>query len=298
MNKYFRFPVSKSPFTHLSDKWQIPLLVVLQALLFELVARYTWSKIPNGDLDLYFRAARALMAGKLPYRDFELEYPPLALVPFTLPLLVAGGPVTDFSTYIWWFRIQSGLISLIAFGVALVLTSEHPEWRTPALALYVVLVISTAPLLSSRYDVFPAFLTLLALYYIQRSRPALAGWWLGCGVVAKLYPVVLIPIFVLYYVCGRQWRAVVRLILGSVIAILGIVLPFFLLAPNGIFAFLRYHQQRGLQIESLPAGIILLAHQFGWVDISIVTNYGAQHLISPLADIVVKWLRWPGRSTE
>ncbi len=286
--------VSNSSFTRLSNRWQIPLLIVLQALLFVLIVRYTQPKFHDShtaDIELYFRAARAFITGKLPYRDFMLEYPPLALVPFTLPLLAAGGPMIDFPTYIWWFQSQIGLlISLIAIGIALVLTPERPEWRTPALALYATLIASAAPLLSTRYDSFPALLTLLALYAAQRSRPGLAGWWLGCGVMAKLYPVVLLPIFGLYYVFSRQWQAVLRLVLGSMIAILGIMLPFFLLAPDDLFSFLRYHQERGLQIESLPAGIILLGHQLGWVDVSIVRNYGGRHLVSPSADFVIQWL--------
>lgn len=288
--------LSTSPRTRLAHWWQIILLVMLQVLLFELVVHFLWSStlfssLYAGDLNLYFQIAQALMEGKQPYRDFSLEYPPLALVPFVLPLLATNAAAADLPAYIWSFYIQSILlIALVAFGIVQVLTPRQIERRTAALLLFAVLVALNAPLISSRYDLFPALLTLLALYSVQRGRPGLAGWWLGCGVVAKLYPVVLLPIFALYYICTGQWRATVRLVLGSAITILGIMLPFFLLAPDKIFTFLRYHQQRGLQVESLASGVLLLGHQVGWADVSITFNYGAHHLNSLFADIVVKWL--------
>jgi hypothetical protein len=51
----------------------------------------------------------------------------------------------------------------------------------------------------------------------------------------------------------------------------------------------RYQQLRGLQIESLPAGAIALAHVLGLAPAELAFNYGALHLSSPLADAALKW---------
>ena len=40
-----------------------------------------------GDLSAYRRCGLDLLAGSIPYRDFTVEYPPLALPPMTPPLL-------------------------------------------------------------------------------------------------------------------------------------------------------------------------------------------------------------------
>jgi len=42
------------------------------------------------DLSLYRSTAQHVLNGQVPYRDFNLEYPPLALLPLTLPGLVVG----------------------------------------------------------------------------------------------------------------------------------------------------------------------------------------------------------------
>ena len=35
------------------------------------------------DLSIYYQDSLQLLLGRMPYRDFALEYPPLALLPFT-----------------------------------------------------------------------------------------------------------------------------------------------------------------------------------------------------------------------
>jgi hypothetical protein len=63
-----------------------------------------------------------------------------------------------------------------------------------------------------------------------------------------------------------------------------------LLAPGPLLEFLRYHELRGLQIESLPAGAIVLGHVLGITPARLEFNYGALHLASPLASAVLSWL--------
>jgi hypothetical protein len=161
---------------------------------------------------------------------------------------------------------------------------------TSPLVLFALLVAVSAPLAPWRYDLFPALLTLLALLCVLAGLPLLAGIWLGLGVAAKLYPIVLMPIFGAYYLAGSNRLALLRLMLGSIGATALTLLPFVLADPATMFAFLRYHEMRGLQIESLPAGAILLAHTLGVAEARLAFNYGALHLASPLADAALKWL--------
>jgi uncharacterized membrane protein len=277
-----------------NGRMQVLILVTLQALLLWLVVLFTLPAVYGwhiGDLQTYFNAARSLSAGQLPYRDFTLEYPPLALVPFVLPQLALGSQAYDVSGYAWRFLLQNTLISsLIALGIALVMNHWRPQRRLLALALYALLVGLNAPVLPWRYDLFPALLTLLGLLCVLRGYPGLAGLWIGFGIAAKLYPIVLLPVFAAYYLASGDRRALIRLTLGGVAAVAIALLPFALTAPGDLIAFLRYHEQRGLQIESLPAGAIILAHVLGQGGAGVVFNYGALHLVSPLADVALKWL--------
>jgi uncharacterized membrane protein len=243
------------------------------------------------DLQIYYADSLRLVWGELPYRDFPLEYPPLALIPFVLPRLVVSGQQPDFASYVWLFALQNALFStLIALALARIVALSRPQRSAAwALGIYALLVAVCAPLAPWRFDMFPALLTVLALLAVLMGRPTLAGLWLGAGVAAKLYPAVCVPVFGAYYLVARQYRALALLLVGSLGATAISLVPFFVLDPNGWLSFVRYHQLRGMQIESLPAGAIALAHVFGLVPAELAFNYGALHLASPLADAALKW---------
>jgi len=305
------------------------------------------------DLNHYFQIAQQLRSGAVPYRDFLLEYPPLAIVPLLLPTL--GGVPETVTGYAWrfvltnlgWFALGGWLIRLIAQRSKLV-----PD---RAIAHYCLLSLAIAPLLLWRYDLFPMVLSLGAIVCL--NAPLWAGIFLGLGIAAKLYPVIFIPVFVAYYLAlaktaryeagheisnetinpndqnstnpsplshpnclaprwGREanfWRkpgrwltqpltqqigklcsvrsfnALLQLGGGITAALLATCVPFWQLAPTQFTSFLTYHQARGFQVESTWAGAIALLHRLGWVEARTEMNYGAQHLISPLADQLRAW---------
>lgn len=240
------------------------------------------------DLSIYYQDSLQLLRGQLPYRDFALEYPPLALLPFALPRLVTFGQPINFIGYVWLFLIQNAIFStLIALTIGQICGRRAAG---PALAFYALLVVVSAPLLPWRYDLFPALLTVLALLCLVRQRPGWAGIWLGLGVAAKLYPVVLLLVFGAYYLAGKNRPALLWLLLGGAGALAATLLPFVLLAPGPLLSFLRYHQLRGLQLESLPAGAIVLAHVLGLTPARLEFNYGALHVAAPIAGAVLSWL--------
>ena len=261
-------------------------LIALLAVVFVTLPRVAqWHAL---DLSIYYQDSLQLLRGRLPYRDFALEYPPLALLPFALPRLATFGLPIDFIGYVWLFLIQNAIFSTL---IALVIVQIRGlRAAGPALVLYALLVAVSAPLLPWRYDLFPALLTVLALLCLLRQRPGWAGIWLGLGVAAKLYPAVLLLIFGAYYLAGKNRPALMRLALGSAGALAATLLPFVLIAPGPLLSFLRYHELRGLQLESLPAGAIVLAHVLGMTSARLEFNYGALHVVSPLAGAVLSWL--------
>ena len=119
-----------------------------------------------------------------------------------------------------------------------------------------------------------------------------AGIWAGLGVAAKLYPVVLLPIFGLYYLAAGDRRALLRLSFGSLVALLLTIVPFLYQSttPAELLAFLGYHRLRGLQIETLPAGLVMIGLKRGLTTGQIVFNYGALHFDSPWSTIALALL--------
>ena len=269
-------------------------LIVLQLGVLALVASLTFPLIAGwhqGDLRLYQQAGLRLLQGQLPYRDFPLEYPPASLIPFVLPHLAAWGRRLSLMTYSTYFLVQMGLVSMVvALALAVIVPRGWPgRPATAVLAVYILFVAVGASLLPWRYDLFPAMLTLLALLGVVVNRPTVGGVALGLAVAAKLYPLVLLPVLGLYYLVGRRYRALVNLLLGCGAVVALAALPFLSVAPGTWLPSLGYYDVRGLQIATLPGGVLLLVNALRLTRVRVEFTFGSFHLASPLADAVVAW---------
>lgn len=245
-----------------------------------------------GDLRYYYMASCQMLSGHMPYRDFGFAYPPLSLVSFSLPHLVSLVHPIDFSVYNKAFLAESCIWST---GISLLLAYLTRRWkfsmsRDVALFSYALLVLIFSALLPWRFDLFPALLTLAAFYFLLKEKSFIAGVCLGLAIAAKLYPVVLVPVFALYLMTLGQRRAAVSLASGSVGAVLVCLLPFVHIPLSTLFTFLSFHQKRGLEIESLGAGVLMIAHAVGWTNAKMVINYGACNLSSASAPAIIHWL--------
>jgi len=260
-------------------------------------AKYT------GDLHLYIDASRRLLVGQLPYRDFPFEYPPLALIPLVLPRLLGGGAGMSDGAYVQTLAAQNILTGLIiAWTLGQIARQLHrgriqPTWPThlAPMGIFGALLALGAALAPFRFDLFPALLTVLALHHALKSHPAISGLLIGLAIAAKLYPLVMVPVFFLHCIANQQGtpqqrrRDALRFTI-AVIASAGIIFGFMALAVgNHALDFLRYHQSRGLQLESLSGGFICLLHAFGIGQLRIATSFGASHLIAPAADLLLTW---------
>lgn len=243
----------------------------------------------RGDVALYHKYSLSMLQGSVPYRDFLVEYPPLALLPMLVPQLLNIVFGHSEPSYVGLFFAQNLLLCIATGWLLVKLAAEQSRlYARRAAIAYTVLAIANSALLLQRYDIMPAFLTLLALWMID--RPSVSGACLGLGVLAKLYPIVLIPMFAAFYWAQRQYSALVRFTAGAAIAAAVVMLPFASIGIGNLFGFLEYHKLRGLQIESVLAGLLLLGHQLGWTPVEVVLNYGAFHLNSPLANSIAQLL--------
>jgi Glycosyltransferase family 87 len=221
------------------------------------------------DTPIYERYGEAMTNGEVPYRDFRVEYPPAALPVFLLPALGEG----DSDRY---RRRFEGLMA--GLGVACVLLVA-----AISSSLWAPIFVGAAPLLLgsvylSRFDLWPAALTLVALGLLVAGRARLAAGALGVAVTAKLYPAVLAPIAVahIWRTRGRREALISTAIFLGVIA--AIVVPFFAISPGGVWDAFWQQASRPLQIESLGAGLLLAAHHAFGLDLTMESSHGSQNL--------------------
>ncbi|MBZ4372723.1 glycosyltransferase 87 family protein [Corallococcus sp. AS-1-6] len=259
-------PTSSAP-SRLTPRHWLALAVAVSPL-----ALYAFSP-REGDLPLYFRTARAFLDGAVPNRDFRFEYPPYALLWF-VPAAWVGGGVRGF---ILAFGLQLTLVDAVIKG--LLLSEGVRRWGTawrawaPFAAYSVVSWLQSVHYLK-RYDLIPAALALAALVALMRGREGWAGAALAVGTVTKLYPAVLVPLALA--VCWRRGAKPARALLTGLVAGLLPLVPLSFVWPWWRFA--AFHVERGLQVESLSAGLLWAAHLLGFAHVQWVHAPAAYEL--------------------
>ena len=136
----------------------------------------------------------------------------------------------------------------------------------------------------TRFDLWPALLSVAALAALAGGRERLGLGVLGLAVSAKIYPAVLLPIALLYVARRRGGReALVGL--GIFAAVLAAVLvPFAVLSWDGLLHAFTEQARRPLQIESLGSSVLLAVADLGGYEPTIVSSFGSQNLSGQLPD--------------
>jgi hypothetical protein len=208
------------------------------------------------DLHVYSTYGDKMAAGQFPYRNFFDEYPPLAQPVFLLAR-VAGA-----SHYALAFKSLMALFGVGAIACAVV--TLHALRVTLVRAVAAVTVIAVAPLLVgpiflNAYDLWPAFLLSLALLLLVLDRPLVAFGVLGAAVAAKVYPVALLPIALVYV--GPRLRRSGFLSFAGVWVLVHV--PFAILGPGGLRYSYSQQAKRGLELNSIGGAFLLAAHKVG-----------------------------------
>jgi hypothetical protein len=227
------------------------------------------------DTPTYERYGDAIVAGSLPYRDFALEYPPGALLPFLAPELTATRGDTRAYDHAFERWMAGAGVLLTLFAAAALAALRAPPLRAAlALALVAASPLLLGTVVLSRFDLWVAALTVAALAALLAGFAELGAVVLGLAIATKLYPAVLVPLGVawVWRRHGREralaWTAVVVAICAA------IFLPFAAVAPGGVGHSLSVQLDRPLQIESLGSAILIALHHHG----AVHNDHGSQNI--------------------
>ena len=265
----------------LARRW--PLLhagqIVLSVILA--VALFSGAGWALSDVTLYYQWTGQILEGEVPYRDFFFDYPPLSLPALMAPrVLSAFGDVT-YGTYLVLFAASMVGLSIALFQVVrgIVRRLMSIPAADHALKRHLLLMALSLPVLLIRYDLWPILLVALAFLSTLDRRPVLAGAWLGIGIAAKLYPLILVPVFVAYWLFSHGWRTALQHVTSVLVVTIGVLLPFLLLSEGAIGDMLQFQQQRGLQVETAAGGVIQLLGLLAPEDLAVV-HTGTYELVS------------------
>jgi uncharacterized membrane protein len=195
------------------------------------------------DTPVYDGYGQLMRVNEVPYRDFAVEYPPGAL-----PVFVAPTFMGDYDLGFGWLMAALGLCCL-----ALVALAGAPWWSVAFVAISPLLVGSLA---YSRFDFWPAALLAAAIAALLADRHRLGWGLLAAAATAKLYPLLLLPLAVVWTL-RRRGRRELAWAAGVGAAVAAVVVgPFLALAPGGLWDSFTGQLSRPLQIESLVSSFL------------------------------------------
>jgi hypothetical protein len=240
-----------------------------------------------GDVRFYETWGNMMANRAVPYRDFNIEYPPGALITFVAPVYLrklAG----YHGTYYLWFRIELlviGVAALVAMAWALHYLRASRRRAFWALCIAGVAPALLGPIALARYDYLPAMISVVAVAALAARRPTIACAVAGIGAATKVYPIVLVPLALIELWRSHGVRAVARgvaVTVAFVAALSGVLVA---VAPHGVGWALHRQLVRPLQVESLPAVFFAAAHVIGGLHLHVVKRAGSDNLIGSGPDL-------------
>nr|MDO8133976.1 hypothetical protein [Candidatus Njordarchaeum guaymaensis] len=93
------------------------------------------------------------------------------------------------------------------------------------------LVIGIVAMWGSSWDIVSAFFALLAIYLYAEHRPYLSALSLGLGIAWKLWPAILLPVFLVDLIKEKQKLRMVPIVAISALPLIVVSLPRLVLAP-------------------------------------------------------------------
>ena len=268
-----------------SRRSQLGLLVIAGVVFVSLCAGLpsVWEgRAKISDIAVYERYGDAIERGQVPYRYFRLEYPPGALAAFAVPSLVTSGH----RSYARAFALEMLLLGLLTLGgcfAALRVLGTHGVRSALGLSPVAVAPILLGSLLLTRFDLYPAAVSAVAVALLLGGRDRLGAGALGLAIAVKLYPAVLLPLAVAW-TWRRRGRREALVALGICAGVVAVVfLPFVALSPDGVAWSVRRQLDRPLQIESFGASLLLALHHSAGMPLAWVSSHGSQNLTGTVA---------------
>jgi hypothetical protein len=288
MNPRSRSSSSRSPF--LPADLRAPLLagVGVFAAAWTVVSYVpVFGKWLYGDVRFYETWGTLMANHAVPYRDFNIEYPPGALISFIVPTYLrklAG----YHGTYYFWFRFELlviGIAALVAMAWALAFLGASRRRAFWALCAAGVAPALLGPIAFSRYDYLPALLAVAAVAALAARRPTLACAFAGLGAATKVYPAVVVPLALIELWRAQGARAVARGVVVTVGVVAALSAALVAVAPHGVSWALHRQLVRPLQVESLPAALFAAAHMIGGLHLHVAKRSGSDNLIGSGPDL-------------
>lgn len=237
---------------------------------------------------------------------FLIEYPPLAViwmatVGIGLELDARLAPRADL--YDARYRLAMFALDLLMIFVlvrwaipGLVASSGVTAGSARRLAIYGVAGLILGNLLFDRLDLVVGTLLLPSVLLLVRGSWRASFLLLAVAINFKASPLALAPLWVvaslppyLFAQARTRTGALVKAMAVRALTLAGgaifMFLPFLIIEGSRAFDFLRFRAVQGVQIESVPASVLLVLHAFG-LPLQVSFTLGTFELQTPLSTVM------------
>jgi hypothetical protein len=247
------------------------LTVVSQSSL--LTGMQQWG-LPSGLIQ--FVASQDVMR---PFHALPNEYPGLSMIPFSLGLVVPTP----------WYQVAFAVWMAAFAGVTYVLLLCWSS-RRAALVYAFLIVIGGWATVVGRFDILPALFTLVAVLCAEHKRWGWAFVALALATLLKIYPIILLPVFLLAlqremqgdFLAWHRWRPLILFVLVCIV----MTVISFLFSAVGTIAPLNYFGYRPVQAESLAASVLWILKGIGINPSTYVYTFGSLNVNSPFSALI------------
>ncbi|MFC8719149.1 glycosyltransferase 87 family protein [Kitasatospora sp. NPDC057198] len=241
---------------------------------FVMVMMVFWNKDNvNGEPHLFYEPwARVLRTGTFPVGDVTWQYPPGAAGAFLAPYLV------PFTNYVQGFLVLTLIADFAIMGGLLWYGTRAGR----SLAGSGFWLLGLPLMLMQPYVHFDVLVTLFAVFGVLclQGRSWVGGSFAAIGAMIKVWPA--------FAIFGApRGRGLKQAITGFVAAALALT-AIAAVTMRGSFDFLHGQGNRGIEVESLPGSLLLIAQKLGYHHGEITYRYGSMEIVSAHTPLLSK----------
>lgn len=282
--------------SHDSDEhlfFEITRLILGEDADLNYIAQQSLGDVQGVLADLRYRTQQSTGL-RLPYRDVVIGYPPVGIAVMLIPRLFAS----TLASYRIAFGLLMGAFFLLSLWLGMRISerlsennksNERPEIVQHWLGRGAAMVACIGPTLVMRYDIVPALLCAAVVLFLIERRALLATLCILIGAAAKMYPLLLLPTWLLLLYGFGQGARRTSVRIGSLLVAVGVgAVAAALLLFRGNLPLLHdvlVFQARPFQLESVVGSLLVAAGGAS----SIVASFGSFNADTPLARLLVPY---------
>lgn len=276
-------PPERQPSGHSGRIGLIIAVILMAILLITLAKDPAFRGHLQGDLIVFQNRACSFLDHHSWYALSGNEYQPGALWWMTLPGLVPLD-AHNYDAYLTAFFV----FSILLIGLYVVIAEKHGPSEAPW--MMIALMVAAGPILLYRFELIVSLLVLASWILWKKEKAGKAGFLLGVATAIKLYPLILLPCFV---IPGIRKRMLPRIIAGFLTGIAIPVLSFLGTGGSlqGMKEALMFHQEKPIGLDGLMGSILPLMQSAAHLPIRM-TPANSIHGFATDLPLPVSLLNW------